>query len=192
MFNLDRQTRGSHAIVASEAQQQTVEQKQQDVYETHRHRVFSISYYMTTNEVEAEAILTGTFVQAFTSGATVDGHAVDQALLSELEQRYALVTEAAAIPDQGVELHRGQVRRTDMEEAVAVLPPRERLVFLLRDVEGYSAAKIAALLQCDEPEVNKALLSARIRMRNALAVLRARELPGPSFEEALESTTTAS
>ena len=175
MFNFDRQTRGTHGIVASESQQLTAEQKQRDVFEAHRHRVFSVSYYMTANEVEAESILTSTFVEAFARTPEPDAAGVDEALLAELERRYTLAECAAATPDAGVALQRGQVRRTDLEEAVATLPPRERLIFLLKDVEGYPPAKVAGLLRCEELEVQRALVSARIRMRNELGRLRIRE-----------------
>jgi DNA-directed RNA polymerase specialized sigma24 family protein len=159
----------SHETVLSERQELNAEQKQRDVYETHRHRVFSVSYYMTANEVEAEEILTDTFVQAFTHAPEPDAHAVDNALLCELAQRYPILTETPPAQAGGDVLGSRQVRRTDLEEAVATLPARERLVFLLRDVEGYSAERIAGLLRCEQAEVGKVLVSARIRMRNALA-----------------------
>jgi RNA polymerase sigma-70 factor (ECF subfamily) len=159
----------AHETVLAARQELNAEQKQRDVYEAHRHRVFSVSYYMTANEIEAEAILTDTFVQAFSEAAEPDAQAVDRALLCELAQRYPILADTPAATVSGDELGRKQVRRTDLEEAVATLPPRERLVFLLRDVEGYPAARIAALLRCEETEIGKTLISARIRMRNALA-----------------------
>jgi RNA polymerase sigma-70 factor (ECF subfamily) len=159
----------AHGTVLADRQELNAEQQQKDVYETHRHRVFSVSYYMTANEVEAEQILTDTFVQVFSESGAPDGHAVDRALLCELAQRYPVLAETPAAVASGDQMGRKQVRRTDLEEAVATLPPRERLVFLLRDVEGYAPARIAGLLRCDETEIGRTLISARIRMRNALA-----------------------
>lgn len=159
----------AHESVLADRQELNAEQKQRDVYEAHRHRVFSVSYYMTANEIEAEKILTDTFVQAFSEAAEPDGPAVDRALLCELAQRYPILADTPAATVSGDELGKKQVRRTDLEEAVATLPPRERLVFLLRDVEGYAPARIAGLLRCEEAEIGRALISARIRMRNALA-----------------------
>ncbi len=180
MFNLDRQLLGSHGIVAKETRELSVDQKQRDVFEAHRHRVFSVSYYMTSNEVEAEAILTRTFVQAFSVEETPDARKVDEALLAELEQRFALAPAAPAKATPGASIAQTQVRKTDLEEAVALLPARERLVFLLRDVEGYHPGRIADLLQCAELEVQTTLVSARIRMRNMLQQLRAREQMPPN------------
>ncbi len=175
MFEWGKQSRESHPIVVAEVQQRTEQQKQRDIYETHRHRIFSVSYYMTANELLAEDILTGTFVQAFSAAQEPDAADVDQALLRKLEEHVSLAPEAFAKPDGDADLRYCQVRRTDLEEAITVLPARERLVFLLRDVESYPANRIAVLLRCDEGEVHRTLTSARIRMRNALSALRVRE-----------------
>ncbi len=187
----DQRQRFTHEIAAVEAQQLSAEQKQRDVFEAHRHRVFSVSYYMTANEAEAEAILTGTFVEAFSRVPEPDGEKVDRALLRELETRFSLAPSSMAVPEDGATLPRGQVRRTDLEESVAMLPPRERLVFLLRDVEGYAPAKIAGLLGTDEAGICRTLVSARIRMRNELGHLRARKLIEPTLEEAELEPATA-
>jgi len=175
LFEWDKQSRESCTIVVAEAKQRTEQQKQRDIYETHRHRIFSVSYYMTASEVLAEDILTETFVQAFSTAREPDAAGIDRALLHKLEEHLSLMPEALAKPDADADLRYGQVRRTDLEEAVVMLPARERLIFLLRDVEGYPANQIAALLRCDEPEVLRTLISARIRMRNALSALRMRE-----------------
>ena len=172
MFDFERQLRGEHGIAARETRDVSLDQQQRDVYETHRHRVFSVGYYMTSNEREAEGILESTFVEAFRATPVPDAEGVDQALLRELEQRFHLAPVAHAVPENGHSVRDGQVRRTDLEEALTVLPPLERIIFLLRDVEGYAADRIAALLRREEADVNRVLLSARIRMRNALAQAR--------------------
>ena len=159
----------AHRIVASESQKLSAEEHQRDVFESHRHRVFAVGYYMTANELEAEDILTETFVSAFSRQKEPDAHGVDKALLAELERRFSLEQVASASPDTDLALARTATHRTDMEEALAVLPPSERLIFLLKDVEGYPAAKIAGLLDLTELNVQRIILSARIRMRNALA-----------------------
>jgi DNA-directed RNA polymerase specialized sigma24 family protein len=174
LFDFDQRLRETHGIVASESQELTAEQKQRDIFEAHRHRVFSVSYYMTANEIEAENILTETFVDAFQATPEPSSHGIDQALMQRLERRFSLEPTPAAQPMASAGLHRGQTRRTDLEEAVGALPPRERLIFLLRDVESYTAVKIGALLNMDETEVQCTLFSARVRLRNALSDLRAR------------------
>ncbi len=206
MFDFERQFSPEPVtrIMASQARKLSAEQQQRDVFESHRHRVFAVGYYMTANELEAEQILKQTFVHAFSEQQEPDAGGVDRALISELEQRFSLEPAETAIPDASVALSRTATRRTDMEEALAELPPAERLIFLLKDVEGYPAAKIASLLERTEPEIQRTLFSARIRMRNALAAAqrqairsgeRQRDSTGDSAssrESTLEETASAS
>ena len=200
MFERQFLQESPNRMVATESRKLSATERQRDVFETHRHRVFAVGYYMTANEIEAEEILTSTFVTAFGTQTEPDARAVDQALVEELERRFSLEPGESARPDATLPLNRASARRTDMEEALWVLPPSERLVFLLRDVEGYPTAKVATLLERPETEVQRTLLSARIRMRNALgaaqlaAERRAREqaLEAAESSEDLAKETSAS
>jgi RNA polymerase sigma-70 factor (ECF subfamily) len=180
-FGSERQSakNPSVKIVAMRQAKQSVEARQRDIYDSHRHRTFALAYYMTGNEMEAEQILTSTFVRAFRAAEEPNGPDVDSALLEELRQKSYLDSDAAASacstpagssdPDPSVELAGRNVKRTDLEEAIQVLAPTERLLFLLRDVEGYTPAVIAQLLQITEPQVQRGLFAARLRLRRALA-----------------------
>ena len=176
MFDFDRQfSSGKPArIVATQGVEQSDEQRRRDVYESHRHRVFGMAYYMTGNEVEAEQILTQTFVSAFSESNEPDANGVDSALMEELRKRFPLAeTEPSVLSAPRSGLENRNVRRTELEEALRELPATERLLFLLRDVEGYPAEKIAELLKIPAAQVQRALLSARIRLRNVLAEMAA-------------------
>ncbi len=170
MFNFERELSAESNLVVSQAVEQSCEQQQRDVYESHRHRIFSLDFYMTGNEMEAEAILATTFIHAFRQSERPDGFAVDSALIDELSQRFPLKEEqAAAVISPGTSLSHRNVRRPDLEVAIRSLPPNERLLFLLRDVEGYTPAAIARLLDIPEPQVLRACFSARIRLCQVLA-----------------------
>jgi RNA polymerase sigma-70 factor, ECF subfamily len=170
LFNFEREFSSESNLVVSQAAKQSCEQQQRDVYESHRHRTFSLAFYMTGNEMEAEEILATTFVRAFQENEKPDGFAVDSALVNELSQRFPLKNEeAAALITPGTSLSHRNVRRSDLEVAVRSLPPNERLLFLLRDVEGYASAAIARLLDLPEAQVNRACFSARIRLCQVLA-----------------------
>jgi RNA polymerase sigma-70 factor (ECF subfamily) len=160
LFNFEREFSAEANLVVSQAAKQSLEQQQRDVYESHRHRAFSLAFYMTGNEIEAEEILATTFIRAFQQNELPDGFAVDSALIGELSQRFPLKKEEpAAVITPGAGLSHRNVRRPDLE---AVL-------FLLRDVEGYAPAMISRLLDIPEPQVQRACFSARIRLCQVLA-----------------------
>ena len=170
MFKFEREIFAPSNLVASQAAEQSLEQQQRDVYESHRHRAFSLAFYMTGNEIEAEEILATTFVRAFQAQERPDGFAVDSALVQELSQRFPLQeVEAPAVIVQGAAANQRNVRRSDLEAAVRSLPANERLLFLLRDVEGYAPAMISRLLNIPEPQVQRSCFSARIRLSQLLA-----------------------
>lgn len=173
-FNSERQLANSPRVVASRQAKQSVEARQRDVYDSHRHRTFALAYYMTGSEVEAEEILTASFIRAFERKEEPDAQEIDSALLRELREREhlsdapALVSASATQPATG-DLSGRNVKRTDLEEALRELPPTERLLFLLRDVEGYAPAVIAKLMGLPEKDVQRQLLKARIQLRRILA-----------------------
>ena len=129
LFNFEREFSQESNLVISQAAKQSCEQQQRDVYESHRHRAFSLAFYMTGNEMEAEEILATTFVKVFQQNERPDAFAVDSALLHELSEKFPLrEEEAPAVVAPGMGLNRRNVRRPDLEEAVRNLPANERLV----------------------------------------------------------------
>jgi RNA polymerase sigma-70 factor (ECF subfamily) len=89
-----------------------------------------------------------------------------------------------ALPDEPVDPSSGaaaQTARLDrprLREAflrlAAALPPRQRAVFVLRDIEGLSTGEVAEALEVTESTVRNHLLQARRTLREALR----RDYPG--------------
>lgn len=153
--------------------ERSLDHRQRDIYETHKHHAYALAYYMVGNEIEAEQVAQGTFVRAFAQAQEPDGRCVDCALVSELRERMPLdeqVPPAEVVPSQT--LNGRNVKRTEMEEALKELPPNERMIFLLRDVEAYDMDRIAALLDISRQQAERTLFSARIRMRRVLASMQ--------------------
>ncbi len=149
---------------------QSLEDRQRDIYDSHRHRVFSVSYYMTGSELEAEEILRGAFIRAFLQEDEPDHAIVDGALLEQLRDQRVLVEETPLpAPTTGYLPARNNILRTELEEAIRFLPSKERIVFLLMDVEGYSASRVADLLNTSTSVVFRTALTARLRLRAELA-----------------------
>ncbi len=153
-------------IVQSEQRCSSIDE-QRDVFESHRHHIFSVAYYMTGDEREAETILGSTFVETFRHSPKPSIDQLDRSLMAELHGRLSLDPVPAMEPGT-VSLGSRNVRRTDLEEALWQLPARERLCFLLKDVEGYNPARIAGLLETSDADVLQTILSARLRIRTLL------------------------
>jgi RNA polymerase sigma-70 factor, ECF subfamily len=142
----------------------------QEAYEENRHRVYSLAFWMTDNELAAEELMINTFCRVFASSAAPDADAVDRALLAELRELMplgCLTLECA--PCQNVVGMRGNTKRVDLERAVVQLPATERMVFLLHDVERYDHARIGRMLGLTEQECASGLHQARLRLRELLA-----------------------
>ena len=153
--------------------ERSLEHRQRDIYETHKHRAYAIAYYMVGNEIEAEEVTQGTFVRAFRQAEEPDGRCIDCSLVNELRERMPLDEQVSVVEAvSGPSLAGRNVKRTEMEEALKELPPNERMVFLLRDVEGYDADRVAGLLEIPRQQVERTLFSARIRLRTILAAMQ--------------------
>jgi RNA polymerase sigma-70 factor (ECF subfamily) len=164
---LPRPATVSQSIIVRVTHRYNTQAEQRDVFESHRHHVFSVAYYMTGDEREAESILQSTFIDAFERETVPTIAALDKALLSQLHLRFSF-DPVPAVTSEGEGLGNRNVRRTDLEEAVWQMPEAERLCFLLRDVEGYDNARIAGLLKTSDHEVQRTVFSARLRMRSLL------------------------
>lgn len=157
-------------LTACEMAPQCLEERQRDIYDSHRHRIFSLSCYMTGSEIEAEDILRGAFVRAFRAAPEPDRGIVDAALVGELCDQQILRSDDQLPPPEVAYLPpRHNVLRTELEEAIRWLPSTERLVFLLMDVERYSAADVARLLDMSPSAVLRLAFHARLRLRAELA-----------------------
>jgi len=165
--------KNSPKLTAREMAPQRLEDRQRDIYDSHRHRVFSVSCYMTGSEIEAEDILRAAFIRAFRGAAEPDHAVIDHALIQELQEQQVLRSDdQLPPPDTGFLPQRHNILRTELEEAIRFLPSTERLVFLLMDVEGYSAQQVSELLKTPVPTVLRAALTARMRLRVELANMR--------------------
>lgn len=139
-------------------------------YEEHRHRVYALAFWMTDSEVAAEEISASVFARAFANGSIPSGEALDRILLSEIRDLMpvgVLRLNISASPEPGS--IRGNVKRVDLERAVVQIPPTERMIFLLHDVEAYDHARIARTLGVSEQESQFGLHQARLRLRQLLA-----------------------
>lgn len=78
-------------------------------------------------------------------------------------------TPPAPWPDLPEERYLSIEIRTEIEQAIAVLPPNQRAVITLRDIEGWEADEVCNALTLSETNQRVLLHRARSRVRSALA-----------------------
>jgi RNA polymerase sigma-70 factor, ECF subfamily len=140
------------------------------IYEEHRHRIYSLAFWMTDHELAAEQLAANTFLRAFASADSPKAEQLDQALLAEVRELTplgGLTLSETIVPE--VRSIQGNVKRVDLERAVVQLPATERMIFLLHDVESYDHARISRLLGITEDASRFGLHQARLRIRELVA-----------------------
>lgn len=158
-------------------------------------RLFRVARGVLRNDAEAEDVVQATYVKAFTHLATFREEAQFSTWLTRIALNDALgrmrkrrittdltALDAAAESDTGVaslfpislvplpadsEADRTEMRKL-LEHAIDELPEAFRLVFILRDIEGLSAAEAASQLDIKAETVKTRLHRARQLLRAAL------------------------
>jgi RNA polymerase sigma-70 factor (ECF subfamily) len=144
----------------------------QAFFQQHSRRLYSLAFWMTDNELAAEDLMRDTFQRAFAGNPELDGNCLDRALVTELRTRCPLGVLSLNEPvSSSVSSIRRNTLRVHLERAVVQIPPTERLIFLLHDVEGCDHARIARLLGMTQNESRLGLHQARLRIRRLIAAM---------------------
>jgi RNA polymerase sigma-70 factor (ECF subfamily) len=141
-----------------------------ETYELNRHRVYALAFWMTDNELDAAQLMSHAFCRAFAKADTPTAEEIDRCLISELREYMPLGTLTLnCAPCERVLSVRRNTLRMDLERAVVQLPPTEKMIFLMHDVESHDHARIARTLGLSDEESRLGLHQARLRMREILA-----------------------
>ncbi|MEV6873404.1 RNA polymerase subunit sigma-70 [Amycolatopsis sp. NPDC051128] len=166
------------------------------ITERHRRELQVHCYRMLANYEDAQDMTQETFLRAWNKRETFKGHAAlrtwlyriaTNVCLDFLEKRDDRTPVPSGLPDAGSEVlylqpypdrmlpedpQESVVARETIELAFIVavqhLPPRQRAVFVLRDVLGWPASKVAEALELTVASVTSALQRARVTMREQL------------------------
>ena len=149
----------------------------------HQRRAYAVARAITIEHEDAEDAVQDAFLHAYRALARFDAafpfgawlaRIVANAALDLVRRRRVRLTEelpaSAALPFRDPAV--GAELRARLNEALAVLPPRQRAVLVLHDVEGYRHAEIGEMLGMPEGTARSDLHHARTLMRRALDDLR--------------------
>ena len=152
------------------------------LYRTHVSRVHALSLRLTGESVAAADLTQDTFVRAWEALESFRGDSVfgswlfrltvnlflgDKRRTARRERRVFAVAEPGLLERPGDARHSGGA--LDLEQAIASLPIRARMVFVLHDVEGYRHGEIATMIGVAEGTSKAQLFRARRLLREALA-----------------------
>jgi RNA polymerase sigma-70 factor (ECF subfamily) len=142
----------------------------EDSFEQNRHRVYALAFWMTDNELAAEELMQRVFARAFAAGREPSPEMIDRALVCELRTMYPVGRLSLSEPvcHEAKSVRRNTLR-VHLERAVVQLPPTERLIFLMHDVENYSHSRIARTLGIPLKASQAGLHQARLRIRNLVS-----------------------
>ena len=166
------------------------------ITERHRRELQVHCYRMLANYDDAQDMTQETFLRAWHKRESFQGHAAlrtwlyriaTNACLDFLAKRNDRTPVPFGLPDPGSELpylqpYPDRMLPADPQDAVVAretielafivavqhLPPRQRAVFILRDVLGWPASKTADALELTVASVTSALQRARVTMREQL------------------------
>ena len=140
------------------------------IYSEHCHRIYSLAFWMTDNEMTAEQLSGNVFLRAFAASDAPKTDQIDLAFMAEVRELMAIgtLTLNNSVSSETKSVY-GNVKRVHLERAIVQLPATEKLIFLLHDVEGYGHEKISRLLGLDMQESQLGLHQARLQMRELIS-----------------------
>ena len=157
-------------LPAQEASESPIHER---IFAENRHRIYSLAFWMTDSELEAQEIQESAFARAFTYHAEPSSEEIDRAFLNELRERVTIgyLSLKTAACNEILSVRRNMLR-VHLERAIVQLPATERLIFCLHDGEGYPHERIAGMLGLNIEESQTGLHQARCRIRELVAVMQ--------------------
>lgn len=147
--------------------------------ERHQRRAYAVARGIVLNHEDAEDAVQEAFLHAYRA---LDRFRPDQAFGAWLHRivanaaldltRRRKVREAEELPETVASPFRDPAEAADLRHrlgaALGELPPRQRAVIVLHDVEGFKHAEIGKMLSIPEGTARSDLHYARARLRDAL------------------------
>lgn len=145
------------------------EQICQAVYEQQRERIQVLCHWMAADAAQARQLAVRVFVEAWRQpGATWPAVSGERLAESFAGRFRSLFHPDAAGDGAGPHLVTPPVAGMPLRAAVAGLPLAHRLLYLLHELEGYSAATLAAWLDLAPHQCARMIHEARLQLRRDL------------------------
>jgi RNA polymerase sigma-70 factor (ECF subfamily) len=150
----------------------------EEIYTDYKSSLFNLTYRYTRNLTSAEDLLQDIFIKIFTRinklrspeafHAWVYRTAINACISSTRKsgrRKHISLNEMDNLDKSEADhIH----IRLDMERVVSMLPPKQKAVFLLHDVQGFTHEEIAQVMKWSEGTSKSQLFRARMKIREHL------------------------
>lgn len=150
----------------------------ESIYTAYKSSLFNLAYRFTSDSFLAEDLLQEIFIKIFLNikklrspeAFTTWLYRIAVNTCMSFVRKKGKTREVAMeeIKDAGHSENTGNQVRLQLEQALKVLPPRQKIVFQLHDVEGFTHTEIARIMKSSEGTAKSQLFKARMKIRNYL------------------------
>jgi len=156
-----------------------------------RKKIYYLAFQILGNHLDADEVVQETFVRIYRKREELSNVDNFTAFLIRIATNYAidllrkhkghgqLMDDTSSLPGKiQIELSRrvptpgdqfeDKVLMMEIRRALETLPPRQKITAILHDVEGYSKAEIAKILDCPEATIRSNLHIARTKLKKIL------------------------
>lgn len=146
--------------------------------EKHGQNLFGFVFKYLRNEEDSRDIVQDVFEKLWKNRKSVDSTKVKawmfstghNTLINFAKRKNRTVYNTDSIPENGVSFNQYETKQT-IERVLSILPPIQKSIVLLRDLEGYSYIEIGEILDISESQVKVYLFRARKKMQKQLRIL---------------------
>jgi RNA polymerase sigma factor (sigma-70 family) len=146
-----------------------------NVVKEHAGNLYGFVFKYLRNEEDSHDIVQDVFEKLWVNRKKVDylaakswmfrtGH---NALINFSNRKQRTIYDATQIPENSVS-EKGFEEKQMVEKVLMTLPPIQKSIVLLRDLEGYNYAEIGEILEISESQVKVYLFRARKKMQKQL------------------------
>ena len=157
----------------------------------YRRKIYSLAYQMLGNHLDADEVVQESFVRVYKRREDLNHVTNFTSFLIRIATNYSIdllrkrriygevTNDPASLPGEiqvdlsrnvrtPGDLYKDKVLMEEIQRALDQLPPRQKITAILHDVEGYSKAEIAGILECPEATVRSNLHIARTKLKKIL------------------------
>lgn len=162
-----------------------------ELVKRYRRKLYQVAYQIVRNHLDADEVVQETFVRLYRKQKELTDVKTVTSFLIRIASNYAIdllrrrrhhrqldpdpgtgsspaqLQSTKGVRTPGDDYHDKEITR-EVTAALSTLPPRQRLTILLHDVEGYTKAEVAAIMECPEATVRSNLHIARAKVKKLL------------------------